>query len=134
MHKDGYTVFYDCLRNKTSVTSFLYCINGTMMNAMLVTSSYTIVPPSGINGKLYQGQARIQQGLNLRIIFFDNSKTRETCFSVYGMYYFVWFWFCSFSAALQVCFTSASCNFNWIPRKYYIHFNSLSLLRWKSFI
>lgn len=52
MHKDGYTVFYDCLRNKTSVTSFLYCINGTMMNAKLVTSSYTIVPPSGINGKL----------------------------------------------------------------------------------
>ncbi len=50
--------FNGCLRNKTSVTSSLFYINGMEMNAWPVTSSYTIVPPSGINGEICQGQGR----------------------------------------------------------------------------
>lgn len=45
----------------TSVTGFLYCL---MMNAWPVTSSYTIVPPSGVDGEIYQGQGSIQQGFS----------------------------------------------------------------------
>lgn len=131
VNKDGDTVFYDCLRNKTSVTGFLYCLNSTMMNAKLVTSSYTILPPSGIIWKIYQGHGGIQQGLSSRRISVGTVKQGKitfqcmVCIYLYGSASVPSLQFCE-AALFLLLATLIALNSDKIPHR-------LSLLRQKDF-
>lgn len=55
VNKDVDSVSVTVQRDKTSLTDIFYCANASWLNGWLGISSYTIVPPSGINGRIHQG-------------------------------------------------------------------------------